>query len=252
MVDPGFQQWNARDYQQNASFVPRLGMDLLDCLKPRPHERILDLGCGDGTLTEELRRLGCSVIGVDASAQMIAATRERGLEAVQMDGQALTFDTQFDAVFSNAALHWMLRPEQVLAGVFRALKPGGRLVAEMGGSGNVERIVTALDLSLEQHGYRVDNPWFFPTPVHYQALLEEAGFVADHLRLFERPTELPGTMADWLSTFAHSWLQALPANEHEQFIARVLARLEPQLMDTNGLWRADYVRLRVVAVKPAQ
>ena len=147
------QHWEAQRYARNARFVADLGQPVVELLAPQPGERILDLGCGDGALTRKLVELGCSVVGVDAGPDMIRAARELGLDAHVVDGHELAFEREFDAVFSNAALHWMKRdPQEVIAGVARALRPGGRFVGEMGGHGNVAAIVTALLAVLERRG----------------------------------------------------------------------------------------------------
>jgi SAM-dependent methyltransferase len=155
------QSWKAGRYATHARFVADLGAPVLDLLAPRTGERILDLGCGDGALTEKLAALGCSVVGVDAAPDMIAAARARGLDARVMDGEGLDFEDEFDAVFSNAALHWMRRPADVIAGVRRALRPGGRFVGEFGGHTNVAAIIVALIAVLDRRG--VDGaaaiPW---------------------------------------------------------------------------------------------
>src|SRR5579862_4266048 len=137
------QRWDPGRYQETAGFVAVLGEPLLELLAAKPGERILDLGCGDGALTEKIAAVA-SVVAVDASADQIKAARARGLDAHVMDGTKLAFENEFDAVFSNAALHWMRDPDAVIAGVWRALKPGGRFVAECGGAGNVETIVKSL------------------------------------------------------------------------------------------------------------
>src|SRR5512142_2028530 len=138
------QTWDPERYARNARFVADLGMPVVELLAPKSGERILDLGCGDGALTEKLVAMGCTVVGVDGSAEQVAAARARGLDCHVMDGEQLTFNNEFDAVFSNAALHWMKRADAVIAGVWRALKPGGRFVAECGGHGNIKAIETAL------------------------------------------------------------------------------------------------------------
>ena len=155
---PPGQAWNAGRYAENASFVPDLGMEVVKLLSPQPGQRILDLGCGDGALTERIMQLGGDVLGVDASPEMVAAAQQRGVTARVIDGHQLPFDHEFDAVFSNAALHWMLDPQAVLAGVKRALKPGGRFVAEFGGHGNVAAICTALIASLQFRGISSKGP----------------------------------------------------------------------------------------------
>ena len=243
------QSWDPASYDRNARFVSDLGGPILDWLQAQAGERILDLGCGDGVLTAQLAQIGCAVVGVDASAAMVAAACSRGVEAQVMDGQALTFREEFDAVFSNAALHWMLEPHKVLAGVWRALKPGGRFVAEFGGQGNVASIVRALEAALRKRGHAPPKPWFFPSPAQYRAMLGEAGFAVGLLRLHPRPTLLPGGLGDWLETFAQPFTADIDAGERQAFLREVVDSLQDELRDAAGRWCADYVRLRVYAVK---
>jgi SAM-dependent methyltransferase len=167
-----------------------------------------------------------------------------------MNGQTLPFIDEFDAVFSNAALHWMKNPEQVITGVWNALKPGGRFVGEFGGYGNVAAIVTAIESALSSRGVAVTRPWFFPRPEKYRGLLEDRGFSVDSLALIPRPTPLPGDMSGWLETFAQPYWSALPATDAQGFISEVVEALRPVLCDANGNWHADYVRLRFSATKP--
>jgi SAM-dependent methyltransferase len=247
------QQWDPGAYARNARFVAELGASLVDWLEPSQGERVLDLGCGDGVLTEKLVAAGCTVIGVDASPEFVAAARERGLDARLADGQSLPFAGEFDAVFSNAALHWMKRdPDAVLAGVSRALRPGGRFVAEMGGAGNVASIRGALHEALARRGIDAAaiDPWFFPTADDYRARLQAAGFSVQRLELFARPTPLPGDVTGWLRTFAQAFLERLPAGDRETVLEQVRETLRPRL-SSGGLWTADYVRLRFIADKKA-
>ena len=243
------QSWQADRYAANARYVANLGAPVLELLAPRAGERILDLGCGDGALTERLAALGCAVIGVDAGADMIAAARRRGMEAHVADGQDLRFAAEFDAVFSNAALHWMGDADAVLSGVRRALKPGGRFVGEFGGHGNVAAISVALVAVLARRG--VDGhaafPWYFPSAEAYAAKLEAHGFAVDQTELIPRPTPLPTDMAGWLDTFAESFFGRLPADQRGAARDEVLALLAPYLCDERGRWTADYVRLRFAA-----
>lgn len=242
------QQWDPDSYQKNAAFVAELGMPLIGLLKPVAGERVLDLGCGDGVLTVKLAEY-CDVVGVDASAEQIDGAKAKGLTAQVMSGESLTFCGEFDAVFSNAALHWMRNADAVIAGVKRALKPRGRFVAEFGGHGNVLAIRTALEDELRCRD--IDplplNPWYFPTPEDYQGKLEAAGFLVDEIDLFERPTPLPGDVTGWLRTFAESFLTAVPMAERETFLAAVRERLRPLICGEDGVWSADYVRLRFAA-----
>lgn len=247
------QRWDPERYAQNARFVADAGDAVVELLAPRPDERILDLGCGDGALTEALVAAGARVIGVDSSAEMVAAARARGLDARVMDGSALTFVDAFDAVFSNAALHWMRDLAAVIAGVRRALKPGGRFVGEMGGEGNVAAIVQALHEALARRGVNGNraDPWTFPSRDAFQTLLKAEGFELAELRLIPRPTVLPGDIEGWLETFAGSFLNERPAVDKATIIAEVREALRPRLQTASGEWIADYVRLRFAARKPA-
>lgn len=245
----GGQQWNPRQYGENARFVSDLGMPVVALLAPRPGERILDLGCGDGALTVKLVEAGCEVIGVDASPAMIEAARSLGLDACVADAEHLAFHEDFDAVFSNAALHWMKDAPRVVAGVWQALRPGGRFVGEFGGHGNVAAIVDALNQALAARGLTVDCPWFFPRADDYRELLEGTDFAVTRIELLPRPTPLPGDVGGWLETFAHPYLAALPPGERGPLVEDVVDRLGPRLCDASGIWTADYVRLRFAATK---
>jgi len=246
------QRWDPERYRRTAAFVPALGQPVLDLLAPRPGERILDIGCGDGALTVKLVDAGCVVVGVDGSAEQIAAAQARGLDARVGDAEALDFDGGFDAAFSNAALHWMKRPDAVIAGVWRALRPGGRFVAEMGGAGNVAAIRGALYTVLGARGIDAASrdPWYFPTVNEYRGKLEARGFRVRSIELFPRPTPLPGPMTDWLDTFAESFIGTLPPAERAAVKAEAARLMAPALQDGSGQWRADYVRLRFAADRP--
>ena len=246
------QTWNPAQYSKNARFVSDLGMPVVELLAPRAGERILDLGCGDGPLTKKLADLGCQVVGVDASQEMITAARLLGLDACVMDGHSLQYEREFDAIFSNAALHWMKQPGKVIAGVWKALKPGGRFVGEFGGYGNVATIVAALEAGLVERGIdaKAFNPWYFPTVAEYKSRLEARGFAINTIVLVPRPTPLPGDLAGWLETFAKSFIAALPASEHIQFLEDAAAACRTKLINTDDIWTADYVRLRFCAAKP--
>jgi trans-aconitate methyltransferase len=246
------QEWNAAQYQRHGGFVPELGQPVLDLLAPRPGERILDLGCGDGALTRRLVEAGSTVVGVDASPAMIAAARARGLDAHVMNGQRLSFKEEFDAVFTNAALHWMPDADAVIAGVGRALVPGGRFVGEMGGQGNVAAITVALRAVLQRSGVDAGSAvpaWYFPPADLYREKLEAHGFEVRSIDLIPRPTLLPGDIADWLDTFAAHWLAVLPEAGRAAARAEAADLLRPVLCDERGRWTADYVRLRFAAVR---
>lgn len=246
------QSWNPERYAKNARFVADLGAPLVDLLAPRPGERILDLGCGDGALSLKIAEAGAEVLGLDFSAEQIAGARALGIDARVGDGQDLQYEADFDAVFSNAALHWMLAPEKAIDGVWRALKPGGRFIGEMGGAGNVAKIMGALTAELDRRGAdgKAASPWYFPTPEEYRAKLEARGFTVESIGLIPRPTLLPGELEGWLETFAEAFISVLPPAERAGYVASVKAALAPLLKDDEGRWWADYVRLRFAATKP--
>jgi trans-aconitate methyltransferase len=246
------QSWNPANYERHARFVSELGAPVLDLLAPKSGEAILDLGCGDGALTERIAASGARVRGCDASQELIEAARARGLQVDWADGHALPYPAEFDAVFSNAALHWMTRPAEVVAGVCRALRPGGRFVGEFGGFGNVAAIVTALMAVLDRRGIdgAAAKPWYFPTAQEYAALLEEAGFAEVEAWLIPRPTPLPTGMAGWLETFAEPFMRQVAPNERAATLEEAIRLLAPSLRDSRGEWIADYVRLRFAARLP--
>jgi trans-aconitate methyltransferase len=248
------QQWSPEQYAKNARFVSDLGMPVVALLAPRAGERILDVGCGDGPLTKKLVEVGCEVVGVDASPTMVEAAKAIGLDARVMDGQTLQFEGEFDAVFSNAALHWMKQADAVIAGVWRALKPGGRFVGEFGGDGNTATVLRALEAVLQQRGldFRTLNPWYFPSTEEYRNKLGAQGFVVNSIALIPRPTPLPGSLIAWLETFAQSFVGPVPITERAGILARVEDLCRSPLCNADGAWSVDYVRLRFAAVKPAK
>jgi SAM-dependent methyltransferase len=247
------QTWDPAIYARNARFVSDLGTPVVEMLDPKPGERILDLGCGDGVLTKKLADLGCEVIAIDSSRPQIEAARMLGLDAHVMTGEELPFDAEFDAVFSNAVLHWIKHPQPTLAAVYRSLKPGGRFVAESGGHGCVHKIQTALVQALERRGLDGESrvPWYFPTPEDYTTRLEHEGFRVDSIALIPRPTPLPGDVLGFLETFGHSFVQGFSDAESTHYLLEVREILEPPLRNTEGIWIADYVRLRFAATKPS-
>ena len=245
------QQWSPADYQRHAAFVPALGASILARLDPKAGERVLDLGCGDGVLTAQISAAGAVVTGVDASPEMVRAAAARGVDAHLVDARKLPFHGEFDAVFSNAVLHWVPEADAVIAGVARSLRPGGRFVAEFGGHTNVAAIAVAIRAVFGRHGVRYSSPWYYPTPDEYRARLEANGFVVRDVRLFPRPTPLPTGMSGWLRTFRVSQFEGVPSALAQQIEDEIVDLLRPSLCDAAGQWTADYVRLQVVAESKA-
>ncbi len=241
------QSWDAAGYARNARFVATLAGEIVSWLDPKPGERILDLGCGDGALTEELVRSGATVVGIDPAADLLAAARARGLDVRHGDARALPFSAEFDAVFSNAVLHWVPEAEQAAASIRRALKPSGRFVAEFGGHGNVAAIATALRAAAWRFGGdpALAAPWFNPTAAEYGAILERQRLRVDRILLAPRQTPLPTGIDAWLETFRKPFFDQFAGTSRGEAIAHVVDLLRPSLCDQGGQWMADYVRLRV-------
>lgn len=220
-------------------------------LAPRTGERILDLGCGDGALTAQVAAAGAEVVGCDADASMLSATAARGLQTVAADMRSLPFLDEFDAVFSNAALHWVRDQDAVLQGIHRALRPGGRFVAEMGGLGNIAAVRTALQATLQPCGIDAEEAGAscYPSADEYRLLLERNGFQVEQMELVPRPTRLEAGMEQWLLTFRKGVLAALNDPDRNKVVAETVELLRPMLCDSNGTWWADYVRLRFRAIQ---
>lgn len=251
---PTANAWNTELYEAKHSFVWKLGEGLIELLDPKPGERILDLGCGTGHLTERLTKSGASVTGLDVSPDMIGQARQNfpGIPFVLADATKLAFDAEFDAIFSNAALHWMTDAASVASGMARALKPGGRLVAELGGKGNINRIMNAIEAVVRRlHGGEMPEPrsWF-PSIGEYAAILEQRGLEVRFARIFERPTPLDGEsgMEHWLEQFKGYYFDGLDARTRRRAMAEVAERLRQELYTEDG-WFADYRRLQIVAVR---
>lgn len=248
------QHWDPESYAEHARFVSDLGAPVVDLLAPRPGERVLDVGCGDGALTERFRDAGCTVVGVDSSPEQVWAALQRGLDARIVDARELPFDAEFDAVFSNAALHWIPDADAAIDGVWRALKPGGRFVAECGGAGCVASVRDSFAEALRARG--VDSaavdPWYFPTAEEYRARLERRGFRVDSIERFARPTPLPGDVVHWLEVFAQPFIAAVPEPARPALLADMRSRLAPRIQRPDGTWVVDYVRLRFAAFRPQE
>lgn len=243
------QRWSASDYAKNGRFVQDMAGPIFAMLAPKAGERILDLGCGDGTLTAEIKAAGADVFGVDLSDELLAVARMKGLTVRKADGHALDFVQEFDAVFSNAALHWMRAPELVIAGVARALKPRGRFVGELGGHGNVAAIATAMRAVAKARGGDPGHvtQWFFPTVEEYGALLTKNGFTVRETALVPRPTPLKTGMEGWLRTFGRYFFDRFEEPERTNAVNDTMELLRPSLCDSQGRWTADHIRLRFAA-----
>ena len=244
------QHWEKEKYEKNARFVSVYGEELIEWLNPQKDEYILDLGCGDGVLTKKITEYGCKVLGLDGSQKFVEAARKIGVEAVQGDAQNMKFENEFDAIFSNAALHWMTNPEKVMEGVSRALKKGGRFVAETGCKGNVRKIENAIFETVEKYNMKAKKCWFFPTPEEKTELLEKYGLKVKRMISFPRPTLLPTGIKGWLQTFSAPVLVNVPVEMHEKLIDEITEKVEKELeRNENGQILADYIRLRFEAVK---
>ncbi len=243
--------WDPERYARHAAFVPELGRGLLAWLDARPGERILDLGCGGGVLSLEIAAQRARVIGLDASEAQARAALAGGVIAFVGRGETLALARPLDAVFSNAALHWMKQPDAVLERVAGALRPGGRFVAELGARGNVASVHAALREAVSRRGLDPESvdPWYFPSADEYRAKLVAHGFQVSRLEVSERPTPLPGDLREWLLTFGQSFLAAVGPQEQERFLGEVRDAARPRLQTADGSWSADYVRLRFRALR---
>ena len=239
-------KWDAGDYARVGGFVAKLGGAALDLLDPKPGERILDIGCGEGTLTKKIIECGATVLGIDNSPEMVAAARENGVDALLLAAEDMQFFAEFDAAFSNATLHWVLSKEQAARAIFRALKAGGRFAGEMGGEGNLKSLREALDEELIIRGYQppVEASNWYASPHEFAEVYEAAGFEQLDARLIERPTEIEHGIAQWVTTFRRGWLDRAQVPEDER------AEIGAAVADRIGSNMADYVRLRFIMRKP--
>jgi len=254
MTTTAGQNWNASLYDAKHAFVFQYGEDVISLLNPQPGERILDMGSGTGHLTAKIAEAGCQVTGIDNAPEMVAKAKETYPEIpfLQMDGADFALEQPFDAVFSNATLHWISSPEKVIANVYQALKPGGRFVAEFGGKGNVNRILVALADALQARGISTSvHTNYFPSVGEYATLLEEGGFRVSYAAHFDRDTELSDPengVTDWIEMFRGFALKDVPEKDKFEIFDQIKARLKPTNF-RNGKWFADYKRLRFVAIK---
>jgi SAM-dependent methyltransferase len=239
-------KWDAADYARVGAFVAELGGAALDLLDPKPGERILDVGCGEGTLTLRIMERGADVVGIDNSPEMIAAAVAKGVDARLLSVTDMYFASEFDAAFSNATLHWVLDKEEAAAAIFRALKSGGRFAGEMGGEGNLASLRQALDEELIIRGYLppLEASNWYASPEEFASVYEAAGFGEIDARLIERPTLVEHGIAQWVTTFRKGWLDRAGVPEDER------ADIGVAVADRIGSNMADYVRLRFIMRKP--
>ncbi len=256
MITANDTKWNARLYDDKHNFVFKFGEDVVQLLNPRQGERILDLGSGTGYLTNVIAQAGARVIGIDRSAAMIARAHAAypDLNFQEMSATDFHFDTPFDAVFSNAVLHWVLEKEAAIDNIYHALRPGGRLVLEMGGKGNVEDILVATRKVLTRHKYyrnATTQPWYFPSLAEYTTLLEKRGFRIQFAAHFDRPTQLQDThngIKDWIRMFGSAFFKDIPNTAIDTILEELQDTLKPTHFK-NHTWVADYKRLRLEAIK---
>lgn len=249
------QLWNTGTYDKDMAFVSRFGESLIELLQPRSGETIIDWGCGTGDLAAVIADSGATVIGIDASADMLDTARSKHPELtfIQADGQRYVAEQPADAIFSNAALHWMTDAEHVAASMAASLKSGGRLVVEFGGHGNIASIVKGLPSAFAAVGQesKLQLPWYFPSIGQYTSLLERHGLTVDLALCFDRPTPLvtgEHGLVDWIDTFANGILSVLSPAERKEVLSRMEEQLRPALY-RDGRWVMDYRRIRVAAHK---
>ncbi len=251
-------KWNATLYDQSHDFVSKYGEGILSYLNPLRGETILDLGCGTGDLTNEIALSGAEVIGVDSSAEMIQAAKLKfpQIQFYQMDALKLKFNIQFDAIFSNAVLHWIPQKEAVIERMYSLLKENGRIALEFGGRGNIQQMHTALKNILTQRGYHDNtktNLWYFPSIGEYATLLEKQNFRVLHAEHFDRNTLLKGNdgIKDWFLMFGERFFTGISFLEKEEILDEVQDKLRLTHFK-DGSWNADYKRIRIVAIKIKQ
>ncbi|MDJ0632339.1 MAG: methyltransferase domain-containing protein [Xenococcaceae cyanobacterium MO_188.B29] len=246
--------WNTVLYEGKHEFVWKYGEEVIELLAPQPGEYILDLGCGTGQLTDKIAATRAKVTGIDRSKEMIIKAKKNypQLNFAVADATKFTLEQPLDAVFSNAVLHWIKRPEAVINCIQQALKPGGRFVAQFGGKDGVKQILQALTETLANSGYGVaTNPWYFPSIGEYTSLLEKHGLEVTYAHLFDRPTPLESGDAglpNWLKMFAGSFVSRLSTEEEKEIIEQVVTKLKP-ILYSDGIWTADYRPIRIMAVK---
>ena len=250
--DANIPTWDPAHYGVHARFISAYGIELIEWLKPRPGERILDFGCGDGYVTEKIAACGAEVVGADHDPRMVEAARARGLDARLVDGTALTFDSEFNAVFSNSVLHWVKQPAPVVERLARALKPDGRLIADVPGLGNLAAVLVAMRAVSDELGGdpALAFPLYAPTAPELGALLEASGLQIERLETSPRYPRLPSELWNWIGSIFHPFFTQFDDETNQHARNRVLALVKPVLCDTSGQWHIDHVRVRVIARKP--
>ncbi|AMV48773.1 class I SAM-dependent methyltransferase [Paraburkholderia caribensis] len=246
------QQWSTSLYESNARFVGDLAARAVELLNPQPGERILDIGCGDGYLTEKIAATGAVMIGVDYSPELVATARARNLDVRVGNAEELDFFQEFDGAFSNAAMHWMRRADAVVRGIAKALKPGGRFVGEFAGARNAYYIRQAVHEALTHRGFDAEeiDPWYLPDEDEYREVLEGGGLIVSHIELFDRPVVIDYPVRDWIRTFGSPYLTVLDEHDRAPLLNEVTRQLAPHLLGKDGRWTIDYTRLRFRAEKP--
>lgn len=246
------QKWSPQLYESNARFVGDLAARAVELLNPRPGERIIDIGCGDGYLTEKIASTGALMTGVDYSPELVAVAQARGLDVRVGNAEELDFFQEFDGAFSNAAMHWMRRADAVVRGVEKALKPGGRFVGEFAGARNAYYIRQAVHDALTRRGFDAAeiDPWYLPDAYEYRDVLEGGGFIVSHIELFDRPVVVDYPVRDWIRTFGSPYLTVLDEQQRDPLLDEVTRQLAPRLLGKDGRWTIDYTRLRFRAEKP--
>lgn len=242
--------WNPDEYKKYTGFVSQLAMPVVDLLEPKSGERVLDVGCGDGTLALEIERRGAKVLGVDLSKEMVQKAGANGIDAMVASVTNLPFKEKFDAVFSNAMLHWVLEADLAVENIANSLKSGGRFVCEFGGEGNANYLVKAMELAFKKHPEFGEfiNPWYFPSPAAYKSKLEQFGFKVDYLESIPRPTPMED-IDKWLDIFANGVTKHLNKEQFELFKIECKNHLKEHIYTQKDGWILDYVRLRVKGVK---
>jgi 2-isopropylmalate synthase len=242
--------WDADKYNKHANFVSNLALPVIELLAPKENETILDLGCGDGTLALEIEKFNTKVIAIDLSPSMISKTQDKGIESYVMNVNDMPFENQFDAVFSNAVLHWVTEPQKAIKKISTTLKTNGRFIAEFGGDGNIRYLTDAMKNVFQDHPEygEYHNPWYFPSDIEYKKILEENGFKVEYIEIIPRPTKIDD-IGNWIDIFANGIISKLSVKQQNDFKCEIRKILEPKIYNQKDGWVADYVRLRLKAIK---